>query len=657
MATETGIQPLTLQELCLLHLVSNLEQFPVELLAQLSSRVRQWLMVNLPAVDICRLEGTLFAEGIEVDNVWKEVFAVRMLNIDLYDPPEGLLTLSKICSVVSTRFGWKEAYFTVLLFYLLNDASHSFAYLRWYRFSTLLFGVEHMLGIQDWTNFESILKWEIAIPPVPQRYLHFYYSAQSEACIGPDITYYLVSMCNYHPQVAFILLHSFMWNTKWFNDDNYWNLVPQCSFLRRGSERALSDLLNGVRELLFSMNDENSASEVLVLILRSVLCGNFPVLEDMGFLNFDINVLEDCLMEIAPFLVPDYENSQGRYIKPYTGLQSLALESTSPVVSKFLAEPELALIIESHKQLHSLALAGMDLHCSSLASTLVDFVARPTFKCLELRSIVLPSSVIGTVLHVFLRASGCCEFTTQTLSLFSVTFAAETRPVAIEMPIVMSEVGSKSLVLEQMELPKIVTESIFHPASALRFHTLVLSNPLPHQDTTDPDHLLALISDHPNFLVRHLNLSGIPIPILSPQVFDRILASEHLQSLSLNFCQLGTNSLSPLASAIMKSSLNSRISRLDLVANDLGKLPDSEVQFLFEAISYLFALQPISNTLFIDLGNNGLKKRHFDGLYVVLRKLSGSRRRQLHITYVENELPPDYKKLEELEVVCCLICT
>ena len=62
--------PLSLQDLCLLVVVSDLDLYPVELLASLPLWLRHRLLGVVPAVDLCRLERTPVAAGVDVDAIW-----------------------------------------------------------------------------------------------------------------------------------------------------------------------------------------------------------------------------------------------------------------------------------------------------------------------------------------------------------------------------------------------------------------------------------------------------------------------------------------------------------------------------------------------------------------------------------------------------------
>ena len=92
--------PLSLQELCLLEVINDVDSYPVELLASLPRWLRCRLLSNLPAVDLCRLDSTAVARGVNTINIWKtrcvkEPKGVRNRSLPLYDISESSHQLFK----------------------------------------------------------------------------------------------------------------------------------------------------------------------------------------------------------------------------------------------------------------------------------------------------------------------------------------------------------------------------------------------------------------------------------------------------------------------------------------------------------------------------------------------------------------------------------
>ena len=62
--------PLSLQDLCLLEVINDLDSYPVELLSSLPHWLRYRLLNNLPVLDLCRLDHTPLARGVNIDKLW-----------------------------------------------------------------------------------------------------------------------------------------------------------------------------------------------------------------------------------------------------------------------------------------------------------------------------------------------------------------------------------------------------------------------------------------------------------------------------------------------------------------------------------------------------------------------------------------------------------
>ena len=73
--------PFSLQDLCLLEVINDLDSYPVELLASLPRWLRYRLLNNLPALDLCHMGRTPIARGVDVENIWKS----RVIQPKFYD--------------------------------------------------------------------------------------------------------------------------------------------------------------------------------------------------------------------------------------------------------------------------------------------------------------------------------------------------------------------------------------------------------------------------------------------------------------------------------------------------------------------------------------------------------------------------------------------
>ena len=77
--------PLSLQDLCLLCVINSVDSYPVELLATLPHWLRDQLLNSLPVLDLCHLDCTPVARGVDTNKIWtaklenepKKIFVVH----------------------------------------------------------------------------------------------------------------------------------------------------------------------------------------------------------------------------------------------------------------------------------------------------------------------------------------------------------------------------------------------------------------------------------------------------------------------------------------------------------------------------------------------------------------------------------------------------
>ena len=99
--------PLTLQDLCLIQIINDLDTYPVEWLALLPLRIRSRLLNNLPVYDLCLLDGTTVSEKIDV----KEIFRTRINYRGRYEMPnQANYFMTRNPSTVQSSFGKATRY-------------------------------------------------------------------------------------------------------------------------------------------------------------------------------------------------------------------------------------------------------------------------------------------------------------------------------------------------------------------------------------------------------------------------------------------------------------------------------------------------------------------------------------------------------------------
>ena len=122
--------PVPLELQCLMFVIGHLFQqdhsVPVSMIALLPRHIRIKLLLLLPAVDICKLEGTSVAHDILMDEIWKTLYEKRILLCfkKEIEPqlPHGIVfdTPDEFKEKFDILITWKEAYIG-MVFYLSQD--------------------------------------------------------------------------------------------------------------------------------------------------------------------------------------------------------------------------------------------------------------------------------------------------------------------------------------------------------------------------------------------------------------------------------------------------------------------------------------------------------------------------------------------------------
>ena len=80
--------PLPLQDLCLLEVINDLDNYPVKLLSSLPHWLRYRLLNNLPVLDLYQCETSPIAQlGFDIDELWDSRWENPRIPHQLYQPP------------------------------------------------------------------------------------------------------------------------------------------------------------------------------------------------------------------------------------------------------------------------------------------------------------------------------------------------------------------------------------------------------------------------------------------------------------------------------------------------------------------------------------------------------------------------------------------
>ena len=82
----------------ILYIVGHLEEFSPEALAFLPASLRCWLFLHLPLADVCLLEGTSMSIGLDMEQIWEELYKAR------------LLVVKEDKTTLHNKLTWKEQY-------------------------------------------------------------------------------------------------------------------------------------------------------------------------------------------------------------------------------------------------------------------------------------------------------------------------------------------------------------------------------------------------------------------------------------------------------------------------------------------------------------------------------------------------------------------
>ena len=130
-----GCLPLPLQHLSLMVLVSELESYPVELLASLPHWLRYRLINNLPALDLCRLDFTAVVKDIDINKIWKDKYiqsnscysSLPINKQSVHDTSTVSSLELRLAAVLDNAGNWRERHLLNIVHSILcfGDLSHA----------------------------------------------------------------------------------------------------------------------------------------------------------------------------------------------------------------------------------------------------------------------------------------------------------------------------------------------------------------------------------------------------------------------------------------------------------------------------------------------------------------------------------------------------
>lgn len=654
----------TLQTQVFLNLIVRLQDYPTEYLWLLPAKLRQRLLLNLPAADICWLEKTHFVDGLDMEYVWATLTKQRV--------PEELtgLRISPLAKKVSSM---KEFYLELLSTVILNHCvAPSTRHRSHYHLALdLMFSIRGCLNIETWRKFlHDNPHWAQYLRPglhtssddtvVPaSRYIIYY----NRGVTDTELIYLLINRCHYYPKQVNVLATKFIHNVITME-----KFYPMAYTMFKEFTRKAQSLWFVARENGYSIERAASINSLRVTV-RELLLGSLPRLRHLFLEALDTRTLEMHIQSIAPyFSVSDslmrmnsYFQPLGTNLCPYTYLKELSLVITTTnnnTQSHFSPHffDMMCCIIHAQQSLEEVSLTGLNLNTGCgcklrrTVFTLLQHVRQPSFKVLSLASVCIPFSVLQLLMDAFLASEPRQK---QNLSLHHLTILDDSHhfySLETRFHLVMPEpsLELKELRLCHMTLTPTTLSWLFSPQHHYRLNILEL-HAIYTQHTHCTYSLLNAVARHSDLVVEKLYLSSLNLPHTSTSAedFHLILSKRKLKVLGFCNCNIGhCGLLRDFTSGLTKQQHLSKppsFQYLLLMGNRIGSAPDHEILHFFGAL----CSQPHLSQLYVDLRGNEFRAHHFTLLYEAWKRYACNRKMRV-LRCSRNQLPADKSSLSQV---------
>lgn len=658
----------TLQVQVLLQLAAKLDSYSTDYLWLLPPRLREELLCNLPVADICSLEQTRVADGLDMDRVWVRITQERV--------PSDLLQF-RTSPVARRVASFKEFYMEVIALVILNRIStSSLGHRSHYLLALdLMFSVKGCLGINNWRAFLTANQYwsrffrlglhtdqdNVVIPA--NRYTVYCTQGVNDLYL----IHLLIDRCHYQPLQVNVLVTDFISSV--IQQERSFPVILE--WYRKLTGRAEA-LWFRVRQ----DEDRKRSARALLFTTSGMIEDNQTRLKHLFLQAPSMRSLEHHVTAIAPFftasdigeipLISHCSGGRGMggvrcttagsvFHSPHRNLRELGLiagEERRPC-SPYLYQ-SVGSMIRSQQHLEAVMLSGFHLvlqpHSSSLKDmiwALLHHIRQPGFQVLHLSHLSMPFSTLQLLTDAFITSPPTSR---QLLHLYSLQILDTKRPFytveTLSQPhLNMPEKGTafKHLRISHMTLDPPVLAWLFYEKRCFNFHTLEI-----HAVEAGERSLLATVARHPRLTVQHLYFSGLTFPH-SPGTAEHLhllLSKKKLKVLAVCGCNIGpTGVLQDLTYALMKQGpwSNPCLEVLSLLSNKIGLDSDASVEEFFEA---LFALPHLSR-LSVDIRDNELKPRHFAMMVGAWRR--HSRNKRLNVLQCgQNHLPPNKSDVQRV---------
>ena len=646
--------PLRLQSL--LFIIGHLDQYRNETLALLPPRTRLELLLNLPVIDVCRLEGSGVTEDIDMEEVWKTFYYNRL--------PTHQKTFEKFLKTVDDNEemdSWKDCYFTSLYDLRLQqqnfyDDDCNCFYGRHLQ-QDLLYGMYSYNGTLEVQEcFGSLTRSCFGVETcarhcsrlTPWRYYRQYLDPRSIAVRtydrSPPTAIYatipiLVEKCKFEAK-EFRATHRVL--TRYFDDEcftddyfHYWKLF-----------------LGSVRHLSVA-HDKEQFHPGWKCILDAIFCSSNCKLSKLYIHVYRVPRFYGCsgydeVNQWMALLVPYLSPTPGpdTLAVPYAYLREVhivgAIQSAADAFNT-------SLILNHQNALEVVAIDNCNCFTSEtpdahLPLALITFLKKPSFKELNLCDTKVPTSLALKLLHEFFSSQSANH---QKLCFNQVKIMPDKAAEIISIPRPVA-VGSRSLEIVECELqPEIASVfpssmsfrkltidtgykqrnaifDLFSHVKSLKVEKMSLSVCTSNENSKAVVNLLNLVETRNWSLHFHFDLSSQKTPENTATLVDAV------------------TDVTPTLGRLVTKGIVTRIG-FDFTSDE--GLPEPVFETLLEEV--FNGIQHSRSRIELDLSDCRLSYSYFECFYRTWNRCTDVKLKKLDLTQ-NHELPQDISNLEQM---------
>ena len=612
--------PLSLEDLCFVHLVCNIEHFSPESMSLLPTKLRCRLLQNLPIIDVCRLEESAVANGIiDLDfEIWRPLCHARL--------PQEVVTLALKDYFPSTRIKWRDEFFCSLVCMILNHFHPHFPF-RPFAPALLtfaqdvLFAVPEYVGIANWQQLgvrhpflavtvkdTTLLQW----PPgfvYPQHMRDFFrpwlvpprhgwiVDPRRQCHSSSQLLHIVMEECNYQPKRLLVICDKFS-NSEFMVTHCCRSLLQK--FLSPVESLILMDSLHdtdlGIDYTDVFDDDKNTCGIIPRFMLEAFLSQEEPQLKSLkleGSVKFVAHTLQ-CLSPLLAELKSTDSHSyslQSIYKAtmsnvPYSKLQSIAIEIRSQDVHTeniVLASRYLDTIISCQTSLSHLCFKNWlvtPVGSLDLITSLAKLLLKPEFRLIfenMILSIGMVKVFIGCLLLI---QSGDHRDYPSSLSLDNVVIAGDSQvdfpPQSLVNMFPRAEDGGegKCLSLLDVQFSDDATAASFFDWLRSQERLKLKSIDLASIDALESENICDCFASNPNAQIKYCRMSNIPLQLSSAKTYEALFWNLHLECLEFYSCSVD---LPLLTRGLRKQSPVQTLTDLALHGNALERCSDADL--------------------------------------------------------------------------------